>query len=168
MARPGGNLTGVNILAGELDVKRLEILHEAVPAAKRIGALALPDRGFDILPELDAAARQLDLELVVVTVRSLDELTGSLDALQSAGVDAVNVLASAAISPARASIIDRFNRARLPAIYEAPEIAESGGFLGYGAASIFPHDLSPASPPKSCAGPGPKTCQSSSRIDLIW
>jgi putative ABC transport system substrate-binding protein len=137
VARPGGNLTGVNILAGELDVKRLEILHEAVPAAKRIGALALPDRGFDSLPEFEAAARQLDLELVVITVRSLGELTGGLDALQSAGVDAVNLLASAAISPARASIIDRFNRARLPAIYEAPELAESGGFLGYGARFDF-------------------------------
>jgi putative ABC transport system substrate-binding protein len=133
VARPDGNLTGVNIPAGELDVKRLEILHEAVPVAKRIAALALPDRGFDSLPELDAAARHLDLELVVITVRSLGEMTGGLDALQSAGVDAVNVLASAAISPARPSIIERFNRARLPAIYQAPELAESGGFLGYGA-----------------------------------
>ena len=137
MARPGGNLTGVNILASELDAKRLEILHEAVPAAKRIGALALPDRGWDSLPELEAAARQLDLKLVVVTVRSLDKLTGGLDALQSAGVDAVNVLASAAISPARATIIDRLNRARVPAIYEAPELAEAGGFLGYGSSFDF-------------------------------
>jgi putative ABC transport system substrate-binding protein len=40
LAKPGGNLTGVNVLSGELDVKRLAILHEAVPAAKRIGALA--------------------------------------------------------------------------------------------------------------------------------
>jgi putative tryptophan/tyrosine transport system substrate-binding protein len=61
MARPGGNLTGVNVLTSELDVKRLGILHEAVPAAKRIGVLALPDRAFDILPELETAARQLDL-----------------------------------------------------------------------------------------------------------
>jgi putative ABC transport system substrate-binding protein len=59
MARLGGNLTGVNILAGELDVKRLEILHEAVPVARRMGTFALPDPGFDTLPELDAAARDL-------------------------------------------------------------------------------------------------------------
>jgi putative tryptophan/tyrosine transport system substrate-binding protein len=94
MARPGGNLTGVNVLGNELDAKRLEILHEAVPAAKRIGALALPARAFDTLPELEAAARQLSLELVVITVRSLSELTGSLDALQSPRVDAINVLES--------------------------------------------------------------------------
>jgi len=44
MARPGGNLTGVNVLAGELDVKRLEILHQAFPVAKRIGAPSLKRR----------------------------------------------------------------------------------------------------------------------------
>ena len=84
MAKPGGNLTGVNILAGELDVKRLAILHEAVPTAKRIGALALPDRGLDTLPELETAARRLDLELVVISVRRLGELARGFDALQSA------------------------------------------------------------------------------------
>jgi ABC-type uncharacterized transport system substrate-binding protein len=133
MARPGSNLTGVNILANELDVKRLEILHEAVPVARRIGALALPEPGFDTRPELETAARKLDLELQVITVRRLDQLTEGLDALQSARVDAVSVLSSPLIIPARASIIDRLNRARLPAIYEAPEIAEQGGLLGYGA-----------------------------------
>jgi ABC transporter substrate binding protein len=58
--------------------------------------------------------------------------TGGLDASQSARVDAVNVLASPFVPPARATIIDWFNRARLPAIYELPEIAEQGGLLGYG------------------------------------
>ena len=133
MARPGGNLTGVNILAGELDVKRLEILHESVPAAKRIGALALPDRGFDTVPELEAAARQLDLELLVISVHQMDELAPALDAFQSARFDAMNVLASPLLLPNRAKLIEVLNRARLPAIYEAPEIAESGGFLAYGA-----------------------------------
>jgi ABC-type uncharacterized transport system substrate-binding protein len=76
-------LTGVNILANELDAKRLEILHEAVPFAKRIGALALPN-AFDSRSELDEAAQHLALELVVISVRKLDELTAGLAALQSA------------------------------------------------------------------------------------
>jgi putative tryptophan/tyrosine transport system substrate-binding protein len=132
MARPGGNLTGVNALANELDVKRLGILHEAVPAAKRIGVLALPDRAFDTLPELETAARQLDLELVVISIRRTDELAQGLDALQSARVHAVNVLASSVVVPLRSSIIEALNRARLPAIYHFPDLAEEGGFLGYG------------------------------------
>ena len=132
MARPGGNLTGVNALANELDVKRLGILHEAVPAAKRIGVLALPDCAFDTLPELETAARQLDLELVVISIRRTDELALGLDALQSARVHAVNVLASSVVVPLRSSIIEALNRARLPAIYHFPDLAEEGGFLGYG------------------------------------
>jgi putative tryptophan/tyrosine transport system substrate-binding protein len=132
MARPGGNLTGVNVLSGELDAKRLEILHEAFPAANRIAALALPDR-LDTRPELEIAAHQLNVELIWVTVDRAEELSGSLDALQSARVDAVNVLASPFVGTLRASIFDLLNRARLPAIYEAPELAEQGGLLGYGA-----------------------------------
>jgi putative ABC transport system substrate-binding protein len=127
MARPGGNLTGVNILTSELDVKRLEILHEAIPAAKRIGILALPDRGFDTLPEIETAARKLKLEGVAISVRRMDELAGGLGALQSARVDAVHVLASSVAFAARSSIIEGLNRARLPAIYHFPEIAEQGG-----------------------------------------
>jgi putative ABC transport system substrate-binding protein len=132
MARPGGNLTGVNVLTSELDVKRLGILHEAVPAAKRMGVLALPDRSFDTLPELETAARQLDLDLVVISVPRTDELALGLDALQPARVDAVNVLASSVVVPLRSSIIEALNRARLPAIYHFPDLAEQGGFLGYG------------------------------------
>jgi putative tryptophan/tyrosine transport system substrate-binding protein len=132
MARPGGNLTGVNVLTSELDVKRLGILHEAVPAAKRMGVLALPDRSFDTLPELETAARQLDLELVVISVPRTDELALGLDALQPARVHAVNVLASSVVVPLRSSIIEALNRARLPAIYHFPDLAEQGGFLGYG------------------------------------
>jgi putative ABC transport system substrate-binding protein len=132
MARPGGNLTGVNVLTSELDVKRLGILHDAVPAAKRIGALALPDRAYNTLPELEAAARQLGLELVVNTVRRTDELAQGFDALQSARVHAVNVLASSVVVPSRSSIIEALNQARLPAIYHFPDLAEQGGFLGYG------------------------------------
>jgi putative ABC transport system substrate-binding protein len=124
MSRPGSNLTGVNVLAGELDVKRLEILHQSVPVAKRIGALALPDRGFDTRPELDTAARQLNLELLVVTVPRIEELAAGLDAVQSAHVDAMDVSASPFIGPARASILDRLNGAHLYA--EVVDAFEAG------------------------------------------
>jgi putative ABC transport system substrate-binding protein len=62
MTRPGGNITGVSIFGSELDVKRLELLHEAVPAAKRIGVLADPtgSRG-----RIEDAGRSLHLELAL-------------------------------------------------------------------------------------------------------
>jgi putative tryptophan/tyrosine transport system substrate-binding protein len=68
MSKPGGNTTGVGIFASQLDVKRLEILHEIVPAAKRIGILVDPTqigRG-----EVEAAARNLGLELVTREARN--------------------------------------------------------------------------------------------------
>jgi putative ABC transport system substrate-binding protein len=63
----------------------------------------------------------------------MDELAPTLGALQSDRFDAMNVLASPLLLSNRAKLIEGLNRARLPAIYEAPEIAESGGFLAYGA-----------------------------------
>jgi putative tryptophan/tyrosine transport system substrate-binding protein len=169
MARPGGNLTGVNILAGELDVKRLEILHEAVPVAKRIAALVLPDRGFDTLPELEEAARQFNLELPVILIHGMDKLTQGLDALRSARVDAVNVLASPMIGPMRARIIDELNKLHLPAIYEAPELAESGGFLGYGARFDFSSQLVARLASKILRGARPENLpiEQPDRFDLV-
>jgi putative ABC transport system substrate-binding protein len=132
LAKPGGNTTGVSIFASELDVKRRELLHEAVPTGKRIGVLADSTTVFT-LPQLDTAARSLALELVVVSVRNREELSRGLDALEAAHVDGVNVLASPLLGGARALIIERLNQMRLPAIYQFPEMAEAGGFLGWGA-----------------------------------
>jgi putative ABC transport system substrate-binding protein len=56
MARPGGNTTGISILASELDVKRLQLLHELVPQAARIGILADPTT-ISTRPQLEATAR---------------------------------------------------------------------------------------------------------------
>ena len=64
MARPGGNTTGVSILATELDAKRLEILLETVPAARRIGVLHDPSVVLS-MPGVQAAGRALKVELVL-------------------------------------------------------------------------------------------------------
>jgi putative ABC transport system substrate-binding protein len=132
MSRPGGNATGVNIQASELDVKRLELLHEALPAAKRIGVLADPAIP-STRPQLEEAARKLDLVLVVVDASNVDAVADALDALASANLDAVNVLASPLLSTLRQVIIKQLNQARLPAIYQFPEAAKEGGLLAYGA-----------------------------------
>src|SRR4051812_966610 len=93
MAQPGGNITGVSIFASSLNVKRLELLHEAIPVAKRIGVLADPTTIFS-RPELEEAAQKLNLELIMFNARNPEELVRSLDAVKSARIDSVNVLAS--------------------------------------------------------------------------
>jgi putative tryptophan/tyrosine transport system substrate-binding protein len=131
LARPGGNTTGISILASELDVKRLQLLHELVPQVARIGIFADPTT-ISTRPQLEAAAPALGIELITTLAANPDEIGASLDHLAGAGLGAVNVLASPILDDARSVIIDRLNRLHLPAIYQWPELAELGGFAGYG------------------------------------
>ena len=93
MSHPEENVTGVATFAFELNVKRLELLHEALPQAKRIGILADPDQKLE--PDaLDRAARDLGIEIVVFTGRSKEEVTDAIDTMKAKSIDAVNVLSS--------------------------------------------------------------------------
>jgi ABC-type uncharacterized transport system substrate-binding protein len=132
MARPGGHTTGVSILGAELDLKRLELLHEYVPEARRIAVLNDPTSKVANQYRLEPAAGRLNLELVVFTARNADEVGRALDSIAAADVRAVNVLASPMLNGARRLIIDRLRNYRLPSIYEWPESADDGGLLGYG------------------------------------
>jgi putative ABC transport system substrate-binding protein len=131
MARPGGHTTGVSILATELDAKRLEVLHEFSPAARRIGVLHDPSAPASI-PMVKAVGHALDVELVFAPARTKTEVAAAIKTLIEARVAAVNVLASPNLNAFRADQIAAFAQARLPAIYEWPETAEQGGLIGYG------------------------------------
>jgi putative tryptophan/tyrosine transport system substrate-binding protein len=131
LAHQGGNMTGVSILASELDVKRLEILHEFVPRALRIAVMADPST-ISTRAQLVRAARDLGLELVWFEAHSADEMVRAFDAIALARSEAVNVLASPLLNQQRRIIIERAAPLRLPAIYQWPETAEEGGFLAYG------------------------------------
>jgi putative ABC transport system substrate-binding protein len=139
MARPGGHTTGVSILGAELDLKRLELLHEYVPQARRIAVLKDPSSAPAHQKWIEPAASRLDLELVTFTVANPDEVSRALDGIAVADVGAVNILASAMLNGVRQLTIDRLRDARLPSIYEWPESAVEGGLLGYGApiASLY-------------------------------
>ena len=133
MARPGGNTTGISVLVSELDIKRLELLHEALPEARRIAALADPSMNRDLHhAELKNAAGKLGIDLAVFEAETGQHVARALDALIEKRVEAVNVLASPMLNGARADIVGRLNRARIPAIFEWPETAQEGGFMGYG------------------------------------
>src|SRR5829696_3426751 len=155
MARPGGNTTGVSILATELDGKRLEILHECVPQRRRIGVLVDATTSSSA-KALDSTAHELGLELLRYFVRNPREIRHVLDEIAAAGLGAVNVLASPMFQQARAEIVASLNAARLPAIYQWPDTATEGGLLGYGprltlcyrqVASLVSKVLSGAKPP---------------------
>ena len=132
MPHPDGNTTGVAIFAFQLDVKRLELLHEALPGVRHIAVFAdhEPIRNIDAL---ESAAGAFGIEIVPFAARSEDEVIRAIDAMKATPVEAVNVLASSLLwGEFRLLIRDRFNLHRLPAIWQWPEGAEAGGLIAYG------------------------------------
>jgi putative ABC transport system substrate-binding protein len=131
MSHPDGNTTGVAMFAFQLDIKRLELLHEALPGARRIAVLAdhEPIRNFRAL---ESAANGFGIEIVPFSARSEDEIIRAIAAMRASPVEAVNVLASPILWGERSLILDRLNLHRLPAIWQWPEAAEMGGLIAYG------------------------------------
>jgi putative ABC transport system substrate-binding protein len=132
LARPGGNVTGVTILAAELNAKRLELLKEAVPTASRVSVLWDPATGTFHLSTLHAAARTLRVELKVHEVRSVEDLNREFEAARAWRAEALNVLASPTLHALRQRIIDQAALNRLPAIYQWEESVGAGGLMSYG------------------------------------
>jgi len=132
LARPGGNTTGVSILASELNVKRLELLKRALPRVSRIAALWDPGSGTFHLKGLEAAARSLGVELQILEVRRPEDFRRAFEAAKKARAGALNVLASPFLYGHRQTIIDLAAKNRLPAIYQWREMAEAGGLMSYG------------------------------------
>ncbi len=133
LARPGANTTGTSILAADLDGKRQEILIEAVPGLRRIAAIADSNRtAAPRLQVLQDAARARSIELSIHQIARPDEIPAAIDAAKASGPAALNVLSSPVLYSNRQIIMQRVAALRLPAIYQFPEIAEEGGFVGYG------------------------------------
>jgi len=132
MSRPEGNTTGVAIFGPQLDAKRLELLHEALPSARRMALLA--DRQPILnMSALESAARGIGVEIVPFAARSEEDIIRAIDAMKTAQVEAVNVLASPILSGNFHSLIrNQLALRRLPAIWQWPEGAEGGGLIGYG------------------------------------
>ena len=133
LARPGGNITGISILAHELNGKRLEILMEAVPDARHIAILAQSDYTSPAeLQALQNATRARGLEVAVFTAGAPEQIAPTMDKAKAGGASALNVLSAPLFSFNRRIVIERAAALGLPAIYEWPEMAEEGGLIGYG------------------------------------
>jgi putative tryptophan/tyrosine transport system substrate-binding protein len=134
MARPGGNTTGVSLLASELDSKRLELLIEIVPGARHVAALADPKTAAPSHSEaLQRAARARGIELSIYWIGERKEIIGVIDMATQAGAQALTVLASPLLDGRRQLIIERAAALHLPTMYQWPDTAGEGGLAGYGA-----------------------------------
>jgi len=135
LARPGGNLTGVTSLTAEVGPKRVELLHEVVPAASRIALLINPAAGAmseTLSTSLQAAARKRGLQFHVLhatAVRDLDNVFATLAQLQAGGLVIGGDPFFNSQSKQLASLAIRH---AVPAIYQYREFAAAGGLMSYG------------------------------------
>ena len=139
LSRPGGNLTGVTTLAGELIPKRLELLHEVVPTASVIGLLFNPTnqaQSSNFMQEIQAAGRTLGLQvyrLQASTERDFDPAFETLAKLHAGGL----VIAADAFFNARREQLGALTlRYAMPAAYQTREFTAAGGLMSYDASIV--------------------------------
>ena len=132
MSRPGGNLTGVNVLATELDAKRLEFLALIVPPRSTVMVLA--DAVSPPLSRLvlRRTASELGLTLVEEIARTRQDMERLLLGARRRGIAGVNILASPVFFTYIDDLIAWTNAARIPAIFEWGFQADAGALIGYG------------------------------------
>jgi len=135
LARPGGNLTGINFYSQELAAKRLELLHELVPAATRVAVLVNPDnaRNTEItLKDAETAARAMRLQIQVFNASTSREIDGVFAILARDRPNALFVGVDAFLDSRRLQLSLQAMRLAVPAAYSGREYAEAGGLMSYG------------------------------------
>jgi putative ABC transport system substrate-binding protein len=134
LARPGGNATGLSLLATELSAKRLEILLEIAPQTSHVAMLWNDTNTGMVLRAREAqdAAAKLGVTIHSIGVHDLIDFDPAFARIESSRVDALLTLVDPFTSQHRKRIVDFAAQRRLPAIYEAREFVESGGLICYG------------------------------------
>ena len=131
-ASPGGNVTGLHILAAELDAKRLELLLQAVPKARKVGVLDPQAAGFT-LTDVRRVAGVLGVQLHITAVgRGSEAYQRAFDSMAKARVEALLVPSFPRFFRDAGRIIELAARRRIPAVYEWPAMAKDGGLMAYG------------------------------------
>jgi len=134
LARPGGNVTGLTIIAPDLGGKRVEMLREVIPRLTRLAVLRNPANPVSVpeLRETQAAGRALGVEIQSLEVGDPDGFAGAFSAMTRERAGALVVLSDAMFVGRHVQIVDHAAKSRLPAIYWTREFAEAGGLMSYG------------------------------------
>jgi putative ABC transport system substrate-binding protein len=135
IARPSGNLTGINLFTAELVAKRLEFLRELVPKAARVAVLVNPA---DItttettLNDAKATAHSMALEIQVLSANSNLEIDAAFGAMAQIRPDALVVASSPLFIGRRVQVVQLATFHHIPAIYSLRDFVEIGGLISYG------------------------------------
>jgi len=133
LAHPGGNVTGVTHFTPELMAKRVQLMKELVPKATRIAVLRLSGRLQDlVVRDMNAAARQLGIELQPIEVRGEDDIAAAFDTAIKGRAQAVMSTQGPFFWRLRSQIAQLALKHRLPSLSGEPTAAEAGSLLFYG------------------------------------
>jgi putative ABC transport system substrate-binding protein len=136
LARPGGNLTGINFLTGEVVAKRLELMRELVPTAARVAVLVNPTNAADTettARDVAAAARAIGLQIQTLNASTVREINAAFATFVRERPDAVFVGLDPFFNSRRIQLVQLAARYAIPASYPARDFAEAGGLMSYGA-----------------------------------
>ena len=135
LARPGGNVTGINFFNYELVAKRLELLRELVPNAMRVGLLVNPANATNTestLHDVEAAARAIGLQVQVLNASTSSEINAAFAAVVRERSDALFVGPDTLFASRRVHIATLAARNVIPATFAQREYVEAGGLMSYG------------------------------------
>lgn len=140
LARPGGNVTGLQVLQPDLAGKRLELLKIVAPNIRRVGVLHERLWGevvrvyySKLVTDLEATARTLKIQITAIPMGGADSFDRVEEHVREERVDALFVASSPFMSQHRRRFVELAARQRLPAIYEGAEYVQAGGLMSYGA-----------------------------------
>jgi putative ABC transport system substrate-binding protein len=134
LTRPGGNVTGLSLLAPELSGKRLELLKEVHPKATRVAVIwnVTNPAASSFLAESRTASRSLGVGIHSVEVRAPSDLDGAFEAITAARPSACMTLPDGMLLAHAKRIVDFVARTRIPAVFPDSEFATAGGLMTYG------------------------------------
>ena len=134
LARPGGNTTGVASLAEETGAKRVELLKELLPHARRVALLLNPDNPANRLqiPTIKSAAQSLGLGIRVVSVRRQEDLKAAFSMVDRKHADALLILPDAILIAHQSEIAEHALKRKLPGIFSYRMFPDAGGLMSYG------------------------------------
>ena len=138
LARPGGNLTGLSTVNGELGPKRLQMLKEVAPSVARVGVIFGP-ADLQSLRDIQAIASGVGVQIVPLPVSKADEFAAAFRQGEAVHIDGLVVTPNPLSFTHRKEIAEAAQRARWPAVGAAAEFAEAGALMAY--AVSFPHQF---------------------------
>jgi putative ABC transport system substrate-binding protein len=135
LARPGGNLTGINFVSVELVAKRLELLREIVPGAARVAVLVNPASAAQTEPTLrdvQSAARAFGLQVPTLEASTSREIDAAFATFERKRPDALFVASSPFFTSRRVQLVQLAARLAIPATYSGRQYVDIGGLMSYG------------------------------------